>query len=349
MAGQPRTFQSKKQNKAVVFIGVAAIIAILVFILISYAINTFRIYTVVPDYFRYVIACVVGLASGALASIAAKQTIIVIDEESFTYTKGKKVEKYPLDSFAGTNVVRNYMNGAYTGSTRYIRFKTPDYKIRQIEIPFEEKDYSDIVSLIKKNNANSISEEEKEEIREAFEGERRINIPRDELLKSFSKSRKARAAFSIITLVISLTVCIASYILMDIWCFLAMLVMFGLLGPTLAIAIFLYGRKESIAAMKSTPSLFTAGPDSISFDDDVIPASAISGIVVTPPSYNSTGKDYEFRKVVITDNSGVDHTYYFGKTLKGNKKMSLKEYTGVVTLLEIWSFSNNIEFRQDLG
>lgn len=350
MAGELKTFRSKKKNKALVFIGVAVIIAILAYILVSRAFITFRIYKEYSEILRYVIPCIVGLTAGIIAAVTGKQTVITIDDDTFTYTKGKTVESYPLDSFAGTNVVRNYMNGGYVGSTRYIRFALPDNKIKQFDIPFDEKDYSDIVALLdRKKKTNTLTEEVKEEINNTFEGEMTIDIPREDLSAAFAKSRKVRAAFSIITLVISLSVCIVSFILLDIWSFLAMFVLFGLLGTTLAVAIFLYGRKESLKALEATPSSFTVKAGSIVFGDEEINASDISKIVVTPPGYDTTGKEYEFRKIVITNKSGTDRTYYFGKTPKGDKKMVVYDYQAVVSTLDMWCFSHNIEFRQDLG
>lgn len=355
MAGQSRTFESKKKSNALVFFGVTGIISILVYIIVSYQFDIINFHPSNSYALRFIIAGSFGLVSGILALILNvkinKQVIITIDDETFTYTKGDKVETFPLGSYAGTNVVRNYMNGGYVGSNRYIKFVMPgSNSVRQFELPFEEQEYAEIISLIDRTyKAHLVSEEAKEEIKGSFEEEVKIDFPRDELNEAFSKSRKIRALWSVITLVISWGVCIVFFLTQEFWIFLAILLLFGVIGTTLAIAIFLYGRKESIAALKATPACFTAGTDSISFDQETINTSDISRITVTPPSYESTGKEYEFRTIVIADIHGADHTFYFGKTRQGDKKMALPEYASIVSVLETWCFSNNIDFRQDLG
>lgn len=351
MAEQSRTFETKKKSNALLFFGGTGLIAVLVFILLTYQFDIINFYPSYSIVLRLVIAVVVGFPAGILACIINKQTIVTIDDETFTYTKGDKTEIYPLDSYAGTNVIRNYMNGGYVGSNRYVKFVMPGSNfVRQLDLPFEEQEYAEIISLIDRTNkAHLVSEEAKEEIKGSFKEEVKIEFPRDELNEAFSKSRKIRVVWSVITLVISWGVCIVFFLTQVFWVFLAILLLFGVIGTTLAIAIFLYGRKESIAALKATPACFTAGTDSISFEQETINASDISRITVTPPAYKSTGKENEFRKIVVADIHGADHIFYFGKTRQGNKKMAVPEYASIVSVLETWCFSNNIDFRQDLG
>lgn len=348
MPEQSNTFRSKTRNKGVVLIGTSVIITIMMVVLISYALYTCGKYISLPV--RIIVSGVIGLTAGIIATVTSKQTIITIDDESLTYTKGNNIERFPLESFAGTYVLRQNVNGGYVGSTRYLRFRLPDDQVRRIEVPFDEQEYADIVSLINdKRKTDLITEEVMEEIRESLEGETRIDIPRDELLRVFHMGMKIRSVIGIIIVVVSVAVCILSYLFMDLISFLGVLVFFVFLGPTLAVAVSLYGRKETEAAFKATPSCVEVRPESILFDGVVTDASDVERITVTPPSYMVTGKNFEFRTVVVAGRTGSEQTYYIGKTPKGDKRMTVKEYAVLVDCLEAWCINNDIEFRQDLG
>lgn len=342
MYEQPKTFQSRKRNPILLFLVATVLSAILVLYFFS---QTAGIYSSTVYSLRFIISGIVGIAAGIIIAVTNKQVIITIDDETFTYKKGNTVEKYPLSSFAGTYIYKS--NGM---SDRYIRFVMPDNKVKPLRLPFGEKDYADIVALVDTNlKTNVITQEHKEKIESTFKEEISISIPREKLCEAFARSRKTAVFFSILIAVISLAVCIVTFVMLDFWYFLAFLLLFGVIGTTLSVAVFLYGRKESINALKDTPSRVEIMPYSIAFDSVNLDASVVVKITATPPSYESTDKDYEFRKIVVTDRSGLDKVFFFGKTPKGNKNMLVEEYSEVVSALETWCFSNGIEYRLDLG
>ena len=131
--------------------------------------------------------------------------------------------------------------------------------------------------------------------------------------------------------------------------FIAVALVFGLLGPLLAYVIFAYGRKETKEALAITPNYVLVDPFTISFDDKRYDASEIKRIFVSPPDYESLGKDNEFRTLILTDWMGADHKYCFGKAPKDNRNMVYENYSDLINELDAWCFANNIEFRTDLG
>ena len=158
-----------------------------------------------------------------------------------------------------------------------------------------------------------------------------------------------RTKISVLITGISIIVCVVAFILMDFMYFIAVALMFGLLGPLLGYVIFAYGRKETKEALAITPSFVLVDPSAVSFENDRYDSSEIERIVVSPPAYASLGKDNAFRIVILTDRAGIDHKYCFGKAPKDNRNMVYEEYSELINELDAWCFANNIEFRTDLG
>ena len=376
MSGSKKVFQTRKyKNRVVTFIVAFIFSTILSIFLIGYVLD--MIYDDPQLYFYplLIISVLIGIGASILFVVADKLVTIEIDDDSFTYTKGKKVEKYLLEEYAGTNVVNNYENGGYIGSDRYFKFIRSDGTIRQIDVPFKEEAFSEIASLIVKNKrADNDTEEVSNEIRDSFDGGKRIEIPKDEFNHAFKRSGYTRGIISIIIAVISVVVCIVAYLKLDLLSFIAIAFLFGCLGITLAVGIYLfgrketkqalfgclgillavgiylYGRKETKQALADTPAFVLVEPYCLTFENKRYDASEITRIVASPAAYDTIRSDrVAFRTVVITDRTNNKHTYYFGRAPKDNKKMVFGGYQDLVGSLDSWCFANHIEFRLDLG
>ena len=344
-----RVFQTKRINKAVMFIGTFLATSVLLFLFMVFLSVSYGIVSEIPFFIKILIPVVIGAIIAPIATVTNKQTIITIDEETFTYVKGDEKESYLIEQFCGTHVAKNYSNGAYINSTRYLKFFLPNGNIRVLSIPFDEKEFSDIVSLLNSKQRSAIPDEVKDGIRESFEKEERFDIPKDKISQSYNKSMGIRTKISVLITGISIIVCVVAFILMDFMYFIAVALMFGLLGPLLGYVIFAYGRKETKEALALTPSFVLVDPSAVSFENDRYDSSEIERIVVSPPAYASLGKDNAFRIVILTDRTGIDHKYCFGKAPKDNRNMVYEEYSELINELDAWCFANNIEFRTDLG
>ena len=203
--------------------------------------------------------------------------------------------------------------------------------------------------MLNSKQRSAIPDEVKDGIRESFEKEERFDIPKDKISQSYNKSMGIRTKISVLITGISIIVCVVAFILMDFMYFIAVALMFGLLGPLLGYVIFAYGRKETKEALAKTPSFVLVDPSAVSFENDRYDSSKIERIVVSPPAYASLGKDNVFRIVILTDRTGIDHKYCFGKAPKDNRNMVYEEYSELINELDAWCFANNIEFRTDLG
>lgn len=354
MPDNKRVFQTRKSNNRIItFIVTFIVTTILTFFLVQYLFWSFGVNPQVCNYFGYIIPVLIGIAVGIAFVFADRQIIIEIDDESFIYTKGSIVERYSLSAFAGSNVVKNYMNGGYIGSDRYIRFVRPDGTIRQIAFPFGEEEFSDLVSMITKNRrTNEVEDcsEYSKEVRGSFEGGKRIEVPKEDFLRVFEKSYRIRGVISIIIILLSIAVCIGSFIMLDLWFFFGVAVFFGFLGPAFAALVYFFGRKETKQALHDTPSFVLVEPTVISFEKDIYDSSDIKMIVVSPSAYKSIQRNsVEFRTIEIVDRMGNRHKYCFGSAPKDNKKMVFEGYPELVNVLDTWSYANSIEFRLDLG
>ncbi len=349
MSGNKKEFKARRlKNRPFAFIGASLIVSILAFILVKY------IMTIVPPvllYQEFIIPVFIGICAGFLIVITDQLVTVEIDDESFTYTKGNKSEKYPLDAFAGTNIVNHYTNGAYSGSDRYLKFKKPNGTIKQIVVPFKEDEFSDIVSLITKNRrSDEETEEISNKIRESFSTGERIDIPKDAFAQAFKSSSRTRIIIGIIFVVISVATCVVAFLKLDLAFFIAVAVLVGFFGPALAVSIYFYGRKETKKALSDTPSYVSFEPSNLIFENDKYDASDIRKIVAVPFSYDWLKRgEVEFRTIVITDSNFSEHRYCFGRAPKDDKKMVFEGYKDLICLLEAWCFANNIEIRYKLG
>jgi hypothetical protein len=352
MPGDKKVFQSRRvNNRAFAFFGMLICTAILTFFLVREILDVIYVDPQLYYFLEIIIPVLNGIAAGILVVVFDKQVTIEIDDESLTYTKGNIVEKYSLDSFAGTNVINNYMNGGYVNSERLLKFIRSDGIIRQINVPFKEEEFSDIVALIVKHKrANADTEEVTNGIRDSFDGGKRFEIPKDEYTESFTRAGRIKGIIGIIVTVIAVVVCIVAYLKLPQFVFIAVAIIFGFLGPALAAIIYFYGRTETKQALSDTPSFVIFEPFCLTFGDKRYDASEISKIVASPDTYESIrSTTVGFRTVVITDRNDNKHKYCFGRTPKDNKKMVFEGYPELVGQLDSWCFANHIEFRLVLG
>ena len=352
MPGDKKVFQSRRvNNRAFAFFGMLICTAILTFFLVRKILDVIYVDPQLYYFLEIIIPVLNGIAAGILVVVFDKQVTIEIDDESLTYTKGNIVEKYSLDSFAGTNVINNYMNGGYVNSERLLKFIRSDGIIRQINVPFKEEEFSDIVALIVKHKrANADTEEVTNGIRDSFDGGKMFEIPKDEFNHASKRSGYTRGIISIIIALISVVVCIVAYLKLDLLSFIAIAFLFGCLGILLAVGIYLYGRKETKQALANTPAFVLIEPYCLTFENKRYDASEITRIAASPAAYDTIRSDsVAFRTVVITDRNDNKHKYCFGRTPKDNKKMVFEGYPELVGQLDSWCFANHIEFRLDLG
>lgn len=346
---EKKVYQTRMTKKPIMFIGTFLATAILSFLLLVHLFYQFDISSSVPLFVWILIPVVLGAIVAPIATFNNKQVTITIDGETFTYVKGEDKAVFPIQSFRGTHVTQNYINGAAVDPTRFLKFLCEDGKIRQVQIPFGEKIFSDMVTQLEKMRRADISEESKEVMRESFTNSSSFEIPKEKLSQAFKHITRFRISISLLIAFISLAVCVVSYIFQELMFFIAMTLLFGGVGLTLAIGVYLYGRKETKNALANTPAFVSVEPIRIIFEKDSYDASDISKLLASPPGYNSLGTNNEFRMIVVTDRNGVDHKYYFGRALKDNRNMVYEDYSNLIAVLTKWSFANNIDFRMDLG
>ncbi|MBR3461168.1 MAG: hypothetical protein IKH20_00665 [Clostridiales bacterium] len=345
MTEDQAVFTKKARNKAAVFFTTLIATTFLFFIMLSSLFGRAGYTAESAYYVKVAISVSLGIVVAICALISNKDIKITIDRENVTYTRGKDQKIFPISSYRGTYIAT--FNGV---EERNLRFALPNGRLQSIKLPFENAEFSDIVSAITKfGRADEDNEESKEAIRDFFEGEFTIGVPSVKLSQALSKTLKIRSITSVILAGLAVIICPVAFVLLDIYTAIAVALIFGVMGLSFAMLLFLYGRKENKAAIECTPEFVAAGPYCITFGNEKFDASRIRKVTATPPAYENVTKNFDFRSVAVTDIKGNVHKFYFGKSPKNNKNKVFNEYASVVSLIDQWCFANNIDFRMDLA
>lgn len=343
-------FKSKKSNSIMLFflgliIG-GAIGALLIWYLFTEILNTYTDTTVL---IIIIGGGAIGALIGYLCVISNKQTVIELDKDKFRMTRGTKVTEFPLAAFQGSHVTRNYTNGVYTGSTRSLKFLS-NGKTKSLVVPLEDEDFTELVSRIglRKSGAEDLQDTAEEPL--VFQGFETLEVPVDAFVERNSKVFKRGIIVSIVVFVVALLICVSLMIFSPQDRSFA--VILGLLAVVLLIALLIAAVVKNARFkknLKTTPRTVTVDDTKLVLGEDSYYPDDIDSIKVTPPSYDSTNKDNEYRVLTIKKKSGDTKKYYFGRTKKGDEKMMYEDYKKLVVLLFDWCAIKKIHFLQVLG
>ena len=343
-------FKAKKSNPVALFIAVTLGAGLACFLLLHevliemLSIDNSSIFTVI-----IVISGGIGALIGYLSVAKSSDTIIELDGGTFRMTKGKKVTEYPISNFAGSHVTRNYTNGVYTGSTRYLKFKNGSKEVK-LMVPLKDEEFAELVSRLGLRCSGKEDLQDTEEAPLVFEGFETFEIPRDAFIERNSRKTKRNIIVSIVVFIVAIIICGVIIVLSPQDALFAVII--GCLAVVLFIGLLLAavsGNLKFKKNLKSTPSKVTVDNEKLMFDNDSYYPSDIASVVMTPSRYEQTGKDSEYRVLRIKNNSGDVKTYYFGRTQKGDPKMMYEDYGKLLAALFDWCAIKKIHFLQVLG
>ena len=361
-------FQTQRTNKVrLFFFGFAA--GFVVFLLFALLILSLPKHSWLAGK-KFIVSLIFGLIMGLLMGVLgvvaeeSRRVNVMIDKNSFIYTKGKKTERFDLKLYNGPRLIGRgcvelkgsinsraprpeYINMDYCMG---ISFLLPDGRTRNLILPFSGRENAVIVDqIIKYRQKNGYKEKYREIVKTPCEGEKRIDFSNaSELVRTIAGRRKRRAISASIITGITLAVCGVSYLFLDHKHFLMVSTFFGLVGLSLAAMIFFDELKVSIKAIAHTPAYVRFCIDEIFFGEDRIKSSDIASVLVTPHQGTYYCRNSGYRTVVLKMTNGFRKRYFFGKFPQGNDVLSLDEYPEFVLQLDEWCSANNIEYRWNI-
>ncbi len=363
-------FQTQRTNKVrIFFIGFAAgfICFLLVALIILISPENSWLTTGTKWIVSLIFALIMGLIMGVLGVVYVESlpVDVMIDGNSFIYTKGKKNERFDLKLYNGPRLIgrgRVELKGSINSKAprpEYINmdycmgisFLLPDGRTRNLILPFSDRENAVIVDqIIKYRQKNGYKEKYREIVKTPCEGEKRIDFSNaSELVRTIAGRRKRRAISASIITGITLAVCGVSYLFPDRLHFLMKnSVIFGLVGLSIAALIFFDELMVSRKALAYTPAYVRFCTGDIFFGEDRIKSSDIASVLVTPHQGTYYCRNSGYRTVVLKMTNGFRKRYFFGKFPQGNDALSLDEYPEFVLQLDEWCSANNIEYRWNI-
>lgn len=348
-----KVYRTKDVNKVAIFILCCIVFTVLFFFVLSSLLSLFPLDQDAAFVINLILSGGIGAVSAFFIARNAHPSILTLDEDRITLEKGKKVESFTYEQFRGTYVQRNYTNGIYTGSTRYLQYAAQNGNVRRMMIPLTKEEFSDIEVFIKNRirGGAPVSEEEAEQLADkpAFEGEYNFAIPKEEFISKInSKKNLCVSVFSAIA-AIALIALIVLFFLLDIWSFVAAAAILGAIAIIFAFLAVYMARGNYKKSAQNMPSFVRLNGYTLNIDGREIAPAAVNVITMTPGGYESIGKDGEFRTMVLDLRNGEKTVYYFGTTPKGDKKLVYQQYGELQKAVDYWCYVNGVDFRADLG
>jgi len=285
---------------------------------------------------------IAGVVATILAIIVS-ETYIQVFDDGFEVTKGGKTTKYAFSDFEGTNVVRNSINGVYTGMTREIKLNKPGQKLVTINANnLNCEKFSTLISYIGRNKIEAV--QNVEEYEAYFNTPVSFDINSEQIVKA----NKTKVTAEIIVMIVCAIVFIVAMILYlvlevdDKAVILVVAIMSGLAIPVFGMLEYFpditrYGK------MKNLPGRITMDNETLRLGNVVYTPDKIRSISMVPGNYTILDRD-----MFIMTHDGQVHGYNFGKADADNK-YTYNGYPELADAVRLWSLSKHIDFITILG
>lgn len=284
-------------------------------------------------------AFVLGLILAIVSAVCIKELYIRVLDDGFELIKGKTAGKYSFSEFAGSNVVRHYTNGIYTGTTREIKVIQLNGKVGSIKCNNLSKDqFAELVSYLsakefKENHDINVSED-------YFKQERFFSINRDSIIKAV-KSKVTLWVVIFAVLAVGALATLIIYLIDDNIAFAVIAILVGIF----AIIVLFCKVISEISQSKKIKTI----PDHISIDeytfavgDKSFRAEDILTVSMVPSSYEILTRDMV---LILKDGSKVKFNFGTSRNTKG----TYEKYDELFSTVKMWCIVKNINFMSILG
>ena len=290
---------------------------------------------------NFIIVLILAAGISVLLFFIHKDIVIKICSGGVDYIKGDKVTHYSFADFEGTKVVRNYYNGIYTGTSRYLHFHDTE-KNKTVTInccSLKPEEFDELVAYMGKNE---FEQAEKTEATERyFDNEKYFDINKEAIVSDFKSKKILTVAVTGIIAVILVVLLIV--VLWEVSIAITIAVS-GIIAIAAGFVIGLLLRSVSRFPAK-VPSRITIDSHNIAIDGKTFDKEKVARIIMTPSSYDT--KD---RELFITMTDGTKLKYNFGRLNKAKPTVgTYPDYASLFSNIKLWCLQRNISFMASLS
>ncbi|MCQ2483547.1 MAG: hypothetical protein MJ153_08685 [Clostridia bacterium] len=290
-----------------------------------------------------------GIKLAAFDSIGKSKWTVGADGIKIYNRKGEITHSYDIDAYVRSNVVKNYTNGVYSGTSRSIEVIDERGKKKILAWHYNSDDFTRAVNdieeikvygsfLAKGNDVEKLESVENKELANDDTVNRIFEIDKKEVSKGlFYKGSKSLLGWGI-TLIGFGVLTLFADVNEDTWILTLLVFAAGL--ALLAVQII------SVRNAKSKiPRMIKIESERIIVDENTHVASSLKTIVVTPASYQISKTACFWIKITANN---VEKEYCLGINRAAGPRNSYKDYAELCSCLRLWCGIRGIEFMNDL-
>ena len=289
------------------------------------------------------IACAFAIFLAVVLGLRVKPTKWVIGHDGVNIYNGDKLKQsFPIESYHGSDIVRHYTNGIYTGTTRSINMTNAKGRNVSLSWPFAGERFSEAVeSICEIKNYGGFLAKGQEAIDASNAGvdptvNKIFELPQKKLGKAVLSSQTVKGLpFLIVLAIIAIGVYSSGNDMPII-----LPAIFIAIGGIFLFVYFMIG----LQAKKKIPGKFEFREDSIIIDGEYYLQNQIKRIVATPVSF-SVGKKGCYWIKIRTINKDVK--FCLGRSRK-DIKHTYSDYNALVETIRNWALRRGLEFQDDL-
>ena len=285
----------------------------------------------------FVILLTIGLS--VLIFFTHKDRFIKINSSGIDVINGKKTQHFEFKDFEGTDVVKHYMNGIYTNTTRSIKLRdTEKNKVRSIDCSkLKPIEFDELIAYLGKTEFEQVEKTEATET--YFDTEKYFEINKEQIC---AKRKSKNITTIVITLIVA--VILAVFFFAVIFSVEPVIAVAGALLCAVIAGVVVAVIANSIKKFPaSVPARITIDNYNLGIEGTTIDKDKAVKIVMTPPTYDSKDRVME---IFLSD--GTKYKYNFGR-LSGNNEGTYADYPSLFSNVKLWCLQRNISFLASLS
>lgn len=291
-----------------------------------------------------IIAIILAIALGVFCGVKSSTRKWTIGLDGIKiYFDDKLKESFSIEGYTGSNTVRNYTNGIYTGTTHTISVTSSNGKSKKLEWPFAKERFSEAVECINelKYYGGFLAKGQ-----EAIDSSNPGSDPTVNKIFEIDKKKLGGAVVRGVLVKLSPVFLVFAVLLVltligrgDIPIELSLIFAVGAIGSLLWALV--SGNK----AKKKIPGRIEFRDDCVIVDGESYKKNQIKRIVATPANF-SIGKKGCYWIRIRTINK--DSLLCLGRSFK-DKKNTYADYEELIGTLRSWALRRGLDYNTDLS
>ena len=287
-------------------------------------------------------AAICGVVAMLACIIFVKEYYLQIYSDGFELTKGKEIKKYPFTAFGGSNVVRNYVNGIRTSTTREIRIIEADGEVTTINANHLSKGlFAEMVSYL--GHSSYTESHDMEAAAEYFKEGHEFKIANDSIIQEVKKKASFSIAIMVSLIIIGLVALVANFVMPKESTGVLFVLIVAFCFAAVELPMDTIPKVNLYKKIKNLPNYIYIDSNILVMGDKTYSADSILNILMVPSNYEILTRDM----IIITKNN-EKIKYNFGK-LDYRGKLTYMGYDALYGTINLWCIVNNINFVKILG